>query len=1151
MALTQPKSLLSENDVGLVDHIHNSESGEHEKKSLESDIPLDEMANECSKLIKHALDEWSQTAGTISELQATLSVKDQEIEDLNARVSELSVSNDIFLTSLSSAQESLSHSLEVSSKLQLEKEQCLEATANRMLTSLAVAVNQEDLLDEPVTGKLSHIEKIISILIEKYNQFLAERDLLRECLTKIRPDLSAQVELETVFVAGREELLELKRKEGDLAQQISHLEGQNGELVQRIEKEREIVEKENAEIQKLRAEVEQERTKFSNTKEKLSLAVTKGKALIQQRDSLKQALADKTSELEKYLVELKEKSNALKASELSKEELVQLQDSLKQLLADQTSELKKCLAELQEKSSALEAAELAKEDLVQLQDSLKQSLADKTSELEKCLVELQEKSIVLEDAELSKEDLVRSQTLATSLQEALSERDTMFEKCKEILSQAGSAEELQSMDLIESVRWLARENKSLTGISLEFHKLEDALSSISLPETMLSSNLESRVSWLVESFSLAKDEAMKLQDEIARTKEATQNEIGLLTASLLAETQEKNYLLEEFEEFKEKLDRIVEKEHQVSMEKDRIVGLLLGVSGIAMESEESHQSHSDMGMIIDMCIGKIKEQTRASLESSHLELEVFERIQSLLCVKNVESTLYEQILEEEMLYRPEVNRLSSELIVVSQELSALKEEQSTLQNFLERSEDKAALLREKLSMAVKKGKGLVQERENLKQSLKENNSVIEKLKLELEQKEFAISDCSDQINKLSAEVERIPKLEAEFVVMKDRRDNFERFLAESNSMLQRVIESIDDIHLPVDFEEPVEKIKWLAGYLSECQDAKTQVEQELGKLKDEASILVSNLVEAQTTLRSREDAISVGENNIAKLAEEKRELEVSLANVEQLLQRATEEASAQTSKLDDISASKRSLEDALLHAENNISMLVNEKEDAQVSRATAETEVQKLKEEVSVNNSKLSEAYKTIESLEDAISQVQTNVSVLTEENNNAQVGRTIFEREIKKLKEDADSQASKLADSYSTIKSLEDALLKAENTVSSLVDEKTNYEHEISTLNSRLTTCLEELSGTHGNLENRSLELSGHVHSLQLLLKDDNLLSLLKQSFEKKVGHLKDMDVLLKDIWGHFIEMDSEVLPMYPPAKVNIFLACIRYVLLVFSGYW
>ena len=97
MALTQPKSLLSENDVGLVDHIHHSESGEDEKKSLESDIPLDEMANECSKLIKHALDERSQTAGTISELQATLSVKDQEIEDLNARVSELSLSNDIFL----------------------------------------------------------------------------------------------------------------------------------------------------------------------------------------------------------------------------------------------------------------------------------------------------------------------------------------------------------------------------------------------------------------------------------------------------------------------------------------------------------------------------------------------------------------------------------------------------------------------------------------------------------------------------------------------------------------------------------------------------------------------------------------------------------------------------------------------------------------------------------------------------------------------------------------------------------------------------------------------------------------------------------------------------------------------------------------------
>ena len=46
----------------------------------------------------------------------------------------------------------------------------------------------------------------------------------------------------------------------------------------------------------------------------VTMAVTKGKALVQQKDSLKQSLAKKTSELEKCLVELQEKSSALEAA---------------------------------------------------------------------------------------------------------------------------------------------------------------------------------------------------------------------------------------------------------------------------------------------------------------------------------------------------------------------------------------------------------------------------------------------------------------------------------------------------------------------------------------------------------------------------------------------------------------------------------------------------------------------------------------------------------------------------------------------------------------------------------------------------------------------------------------------------------------------
>ena len=135
----------------------------------------------------------------------------------------------------------------------------------------------------------------------------------------------------------------------------------------------------------------------------------------------------------------------------------------------------------------------------------------------------------------------------------------------------------------------------------------------------------------------------------------------------------------------------------------------------------------------------------------------------------------------------------------------------------------------------------------------------------------------------------------------------------------------------------------------------------------------------------------------------------------------------------------------------------------------------------------------------------------------------------MKQLKEEADSQASKLADANSTIKSLEEALLKAEKNISELVGEKKNAEEEISALNSKVNACMEELAGTNGSLESRSLELSSHVNNLQLLLKDEILVSLLRRSFETKFETLKDMDLLLEDIKDHFVKMESETQQSYP----------------------
>ncbi|KAJ0095780.1 hypothetical protein Patl1_16827 [Pistacia atlantica] len=940
--------------------------GESEKKTQVVDAPLHELMSECSEFLRSALNLRTQSENAIQELNAVLHMKDQEIQDLNSKVTELSVSQ-----------------AGTESEVQLERDQ-----------------------------------------------------------TEV--DFRVQEEFGTVFAAARDELLELQRREVELVEKVSHLEDENRKFVEQVEKDREMVEAVNAELSKTKTELEQEKTRCTNTKEKLSLAVTKGKAL--------------------------------------------------------------------EKSSALQVAEL------------------------------------------SKEELVKSENLVASLQDMLLQRNMILEKSEEVISQSDVPEELQSMDMVERVKWLVHERNELNIVSREFSKLKEAISLIELPETVSFSDLESRLGWLKESLDQVKDEAKMLLDELGRTKEVARNEIDRLSASLLAELQEKEYVRMQLDDLTMKYEEIVQKTDKVTLEKDLMMRMLLEESGIIMEDQDVFYQTSDLTTLVNKCFGKIREKTHASFDTAGADLEMFERMQSLLYVRDQELVLCEQLLEEDALVSLQMNDMLNELRVASEELGALKAEKDSLQKDLERSEEKSALLREKLSMAVKKGKGLVQDRENLKFQLDEKNSEIEKLRLNLQRQESTVSECKDQmnnllteledlklqvdeknseidkirlnlqqqesivseyknhINSLSTDLERIPKLEADIVAMNDQRNQLVQFLSESNKMLQRVIESVDHIVLPIDsvFEEPVEKVNWIAGRKPVHWLASSQ--------------------KSKATMKSLEDALSTAEKKITQLAEEKRELEATKEFVQQELEKAIEEARSQTSSFAEACANSKSLEDELLRAEKNISVLTNEKEEAQGGRAAALMELGKVSEEFASQTSKLTEAYKTIKSLEDALSQVETTVASLTEKNNVVQVGRTTLESEMQKLKDEAESYTVKLANAHTTIESLEDALAKAEKDISVLEGEKRIAEEEISTLNSKLKACLEELAGTSGSLESRSVELIGHLNDLRMLVKDERLLSIVKQCCERKIeGGLQDMDLVIKHIMDQVVGIGPGE-PLSPP---------------------
>ncbi|CAI8598131.1 unnamed protein product [Vicia faba] len=1035
----------------------------------------------------------AEKESVVEEYQELLSARDFEIENLNAKVSELVLSNE---------------SLQVSLQAQLEKDGDIDNVVDRMISSLATVVNREQVLDYSRSGKIVYIEESTAHLIQKYNQFLSEIYQLGQSFSEVGLGSIAN-EYGNILVDARGGLLELKRKEEELVQKLSYLEDENHKLVEELDKEKVIIGKLNTELGNVKVELEQEKVKCANTKEKLSMAVTKGKALVQQRDLLKS------------------------------------------------------------------------------------SLADKSSELEKCLIELQEKSASLEVAELTKQELGRSENMVASLNNSLQQNHTIFEQVEEILSHA-KLDQPEMLDLPETLRWLVDDRNKLKGAFLELRKLKDSLSLLDLPESVSSSDLESQMKWLIDSFHKAHNDIYVLQEEVSTIKEASINHIDQMSISLLVDSQEKDYLQAELADLRFEYGELVGKNHQISLEKDQIVKMLIDFSGLNMNDEGIDQFSSTTLMIIDLCFQKLKGQSGSLSKASHIDSALFEKIQSLLYVRDQSLMLYEDILEEDFLIRSDVNKLSNELKVVSDELIALKEERSSLLKDLERSEkiqsllyvrdqsltlyedileedllvrsdvnklsdelkvvseevialkeernsllkdlgrseEKTGMLRDKLSMAVKKGKGLVQDRDNLKGLINEKNSEIEQLKVDLQKHESAVSEYKDEIKRLSNDLESIPKLETDLLEIKKERNQFEQFLMESNNMLQRVMECIDGIVLPDDsvFGEPIDKVKWLAGFVNDCQDAKVHVEQQLQLVKEEAGILEVKLAEAQETVNSLEQRLSSSEDTVSQLAEEKTELEREGEKVVEELQNVKE-------KVAEACSTNKLLEDALSQAEKDISVLSEEKEQAQVSRVAAETELERFRDEAVRKTGELAEASRTIKDLEVELSQVESKFNLLTEKNNADQVVKTDLENELKKLQDEAEIYASHSVGSSATITSLEDELLKARNGISTLENANEIAKQEISSLSSKLSSYMLDLSGKNGHLSIKSLALLNSFNYLLAHIRDDTLFLKIKQCFERKCETLEKVDLTVnkvnnyltlaaKDSEGH-LEMEED-----PPVR-------------------
>ncbi|KAJ0544915.1 hypothetical protein HanIR_Chr08g0343801 [Helianthus annuus] len=516
-------------------------------------------------------------------------------------------------------------------------------------------------------------------------------------------------------------------------------------------------------------------------------------------------------------------------------------------------------------------------------------------------------------------------------------------------------------------------------------------------------------------------------------------------------------------------------------------------------------------------LSHIEKSTMFLLENYHNVLSEMQMLAHCLAEVNSDFQMENGMVNVFPSVRDELVRLKRKEFELNEKNTLLEYQHGQLMEQLDKNREtievlnaeigklKAEVEQEKLSMAVKKGKGLVQERENMKQQMAEKNTQIEALMVDFQKQESTFSDYRDQIAKLESE-----------------RDQTGQLLAQSNMMLQEIVEIIDGINIlfSVDLKEPVEKVKWFTTCLSEWQIAKAQAELELGYVKGEANELASKLTEALTNMKSLEDALLVSEKNVSQLSEEKRELEVSKIQAEQEMEILKDESGRLNIKLMETLKTLKLLEDKVADSEKTISLLTEEKSELEVAKCRVEEELHKAREEVTSQTSKFQEA----------LALAENNMSMIMSEKEEAQM-------EVHKVKEEVSSHASNLDEAKKTIKSLEDAILqlntnvsrfsqeneKAEDSRTVLVSEikklKEEAEQEISTLKTELATCRQELASKNGKM---APQLEGFFGNLQVFLKDESLLFSFKQSFERKVESLREIDRLLKDMKDN---IDSEQL--------------------------
>ncbi|GMG99290.1 hypothetical protein Nepgr_001130 [Nepenthes gracilis] len=827
-------------------------------------------------------------------------------------------------------------------------------------------------LDEPV---LLRLQSSVSLLVQKYKEADEDARLLREGTHSIMTELiDLQGLIEHLNFSNFQQQNEILILKESLNQAKDAFDAALGELQEKV------------------TELEQSEQRVASIREKLSIAVAKGKGLIVQRDSLKQSLAETSNELERYSQELcmkdsrlHEVEEKLKAYSEAGERMEALESELSYIRNSATTLRESFLL----KDSALQRIEEILEDLELPEHFHSKGIIEKVDWLAKLVTT---NSMPLADWDQSNsvgggsysdagfaimdawkedgqsnmnpiEDLRRKyDELQTKfyglaeqnavLEQSLMERNNMLQRWEMVLERINIPPQLQSMEPEERIEWLegvlSETDDHLSSLQHKIDHLENycGLLSADLEESQRRvCGLESS---LQEVFHEKEDLSGRLTDLISVHEKALEKVV-----QLECKTEKFQY---EVDALQEKLvDKVLVEEEIQQVEGGivRLQNLIINAlpdSGLEMVFPDgSRIEHLEQLLKI-----LIESYTRNSVESPGNET-AYERMPehgenldelSTRDAADVDTLKHadadvdklrarDMVVEEgqnAMDLRRELDGLMVEFVhlreqrdeyvekcqLLAGELEASGRKKDELQELLNQEEQKSATLREKLNVAVRKGKSLVQQRDSLKQTIEEMTNEIDQLKTEMNIRENAVSEFQAKIANMSAIMEQDKASESKNLLLKSQLIDAEQRLQERENTLSMLLIKMGEIDIidQLNVSDPEQKLEGIRRLCSDLQASVASSEKEMEKSKRAAELLLAELNEVQERNDGLQDELARAYDKISTLSWE-MEVEKS-AKLEVLSQMdiLSEERRKQLAEFEELKSSLLELEKIIFEINN-------------------------------------------------------------------------------------------------------------------------------------------------------------------------------------------------------------------------------------------